>query len=127
MVVGDQGALDRGADLPVEPDGGVERQQALDDPRPEPGRDAAAVAFEAELVLQGPDDGLDALPQPIREGPGLLVLAGRADEGQVQVRAAKNASVSSPDRPLSVTMAVPGAGRFAGWCSSICRACSRSP
>ena len=45
------------------------------------------MAFEAELVLQGPDDGLDALPQPIREGPGLLVLAGRADEGQVQVRA----------------------------------------
>ena len=45
------------------------------------------MAFEAELVLQGPDDGLDALPQPIREGPGLLALAGRADEGQVQVRA----------------------------------------
>ena len=63
MVVGDEGALDRCADLPVVPDGGVERQEALDDPRPEPGRDASAVAFEAELVLQGPDDGLDPLTQ----------------------------------------------------------------
>ena len=40
---------------------------------------------------------------------------------------AKNSSVSSPDRPLSVTMAVPGAGRLAGWSLSICRAWSRSP
>jgi hypothetical protein len=51
--------------------------------------------------------------------------------GRISVRPrsgpAKNASVSSPDRPLSVTMAVPGTGRFAGWCSSIVRACSRSP
>src|SRR5262249_32828534 len=54
---------------------------------PQPGGDPAAVTFEAELVLQGPDDGLDALPQPVREGPGLLVLAGRADEGQAEVRA----------------------------------------
>ena len=41
---------------------------------------------------------------------GFLVFAGRADQGQAQVRAAKNASVSSPDRPLSVTMAVSGPG-----------------
>jgi hypothetical protein len=33
---------------------------------------------------------------------------------------AKNASVSSPARPLSVTTAVPGAGRLAGLSSSIC-------
>ena len=39
---------------------------------------------------------------------------------------AKNASMSSPDRPLPVTMAVPGAGRFAGAHSSVARACSRS-
>jgi hypothetical protein len=44
------------------------------------------VAFEAELVFQRPDDRLDALPQPVREVPGgLLILAGRADERQVQV------------------------------------------
>lgn len=28
---------------------------------PEPGGDAGVVAFQAELVLQGPDDGFDAL------------------------------------------------------------------
>ncbi len=51
--------------------------------------------------------------------------------GRIKVKArsgpAKKSSVSSPDRPLSVTMAVPGAGRLAGWPVSICRACSRSP
>ena len=41
------------------------------------------MAFEAELVLQCPDDRLDALPQPVREVPELLlVLAGWADQGQ---------------------------------------------
>ncbi len=88
VVVGDQGPLDRCADHPVVPDAGVEREQPLDDPGPQPGGDAAAVAFEAELVLQGPDDRLDPLPQPVRKGPGgLLVLAGRADQRQAKVRA----------------------------------------
>ncbi len=40
---------------------------------------------------------------------------------------AKNSSVPSPDRPLSVTTAVPGAGRLAGWSRSIAQACWRSP
>ena len=88
MVVGDQGALDRGADQPVVPDDGVEGEEPLDDAGPEAGGDAAAVAFEAELVLQRPDDGLDPLAEPVRELPGLLlVLAGRADQGQAQVGA----------------------------------------
>ena len=39
----------------------------------------------------------------------------------------RKSSVSCPDRPLSVTTAVPGAGRFAGWRSRVCRAWSRSP
>src|SRR6266702_88856 len=78
VIVGDQGALDRRADLPVEPDGSVEGEQALKDARPQSGGDPAAVAFQAELVLECPDDRLDALPQPVREAPGsLLVLAGR--------------------------------------------------
>jgi len=59
MVVRDQRALDGRADLPVVPDGGVERKQALHDAGPQPSGDAAAVAFQAELVLQGPDDRLD--------------------------------------------------------------------
>src|SRR5229473_6952661 len=88
VVIGDQGTLDWGADLPVEPDGGVEREEALDDACPQPWRDPAAVSFQAKLVLQGPNDRLDALAQPVRKRPGLLfVLAGRADQGQAEVRA----------------------------------------
>jgi len=51
--------------------------------------------------------------------------------GRISVRSrpgpAKNSSVSSLASPLSVTTAVPGAGRLAGRCSGICRAWSRSP
>jgi hypothetical protein len=46
------------------------------------------VAFQAELVLQGPDDGFDPLARPVREAAGLLlVFACRADQRQAQVRA----------------------------------------
>jgi hypothetical protein len=77
-----------GADLPVVPDDGVEGEEPLDHAGPEPGGGPAAVALEAELALQDPDDRLDPLPEPVREVPGgLLVLAGRADQGQAQVRA----------------------------------------
>jgi hypothetical protein len=45
----------------------------------------AAVAFGAELVLQGPDDGLDPPAAPVRERARLLlVLAGGTDQGQSQ-------------------------------------------
>jgi hypothetical protein len=64
VVIGDQGALDGCADGPVVPDRSVEGEQAPDDAGPQAGRDRAAMAFEAELVLQGPDDRLDALAQP---------------------------------------------------------------
>jgi hypothetical protein len=83
VVVGDQGSSDRGADLPVVPDAGVKGEEPLDDAGPETCGDAAAVAFEAELVLQGPDDGLDALSEPVRERARLLlVFAGGTDQGQ---------------------------------------------
>src|SRR5260370_17671509 len=86
VVIGDQGTLDWGADLPVEPDGGVEREEALDDACPQPWRDPAAVSFQAKLVLQGPNDRLDALAQPVRKRPGLLfVLAGRPDHAPAPV------------------------------------------
>jgi hypothetical protein len=48
------------------PDAGVEGEEPLDDAGPESCGDAAAVAFEAELVLQGSDDGLDPLAEPVR-------------------------------------------------------------
>ncbi len=77
VIVGDQGALDRRADLPVVPDRGVKCEQALHDAGPQPGGDASAMAFEAELVLQCPDDRLNPLPQPVREGTrGRLALMG---------------------------------------------------
>src|SRR5213595_3046033 len=64
MVVGDQGALGRGADLPVEPDHSVEGEQALEDTGPQPRGDTAAVPVQAELVLERPDDRLHPLAQP---------------------------------------------------------------
>src|SRR4029450_6188050 len=74
MVVGDQGALGRGADLPVEPDHRVEGEQALDDAGPQPRGDAAAVTVQAELVLEGPGDRLHPLAEPggggTRDGEG---------------------------------------------------------
>ena len=83
MVVGDQGSFDRGADDPVVPDAGVEGEEPLDDAGSESCGDAAAMAFEAELAFQGPDDGLDALSEPVRERARLLlVFAGGADQGQ---------------------------------------------
>ena len=43
------------------------------------------MAFEAELALQRPDDGLDALAEPVRERARLLlVFAGGADQGQAE-------------------------------------------
>ena len=81
-------ALYRRADEPVVPDRSVESKEPLHDACPQAGRDARAVTLEAELVLQRPDDGLDALAQPVRErARGRLVLAGRADQGQAEVRA----------------------------------------
>ena len=86
------------------------------------------MAFEAELVLQGPDDGLDPLAEPVRERAQRFssLRAGRIRVSP-RLSPAKNSSVPCPDRPLSVTTAVPGAGRFAGWRSRVCRAWSRSP
>ena len=72
------------------------------------------MAFEAELVLQRPDDRLDLLAQPVREVPWLLlVLAVRADQGQAEVVAGEEVLEVPADSPLSVITAVPVAGRFA--------------
>ena len=77
VIVSVEGTLDRRVDLPVMPDAGVEGEQPLHDAGPQSGWDAAAMAFEAELVLQRPDDRLDPLAQPVREGAGSrLVLIG---------------------------------------------------
>ena len=61
VVVGDQRALDRGAQLPVEPDRGGQGQQPLGDPDPGALDGVGAVALQAELVFEGVDDRLDPL------------------------------------------------------------------
>jgi hypothetical protein len=79
VVVGDQGALDWRADQPVVPDAGVEREQPLHDAGPQPGGDAAAVAFESELVLRGSGTlwGFDRLPAEVELTNPRHPLAGR--------------------------------------------------
>ena len=62
MVVGDQGAFVRRADLPVPPDRRCQGQEALRDPDDHAGQGPATVAFQAELVLEGVEGALDPLP-----------------------------------------------------------------
>ena len=101
MVVGDQGALDGCADEPVVPDDRVQGEEPLDDPGPQAAGQAAAVAFQAELALQRPDDGLDALAEPVRERARLLlVLAGGADQGQAQAVAGEELLGALPGQAL---------------------------
>lgn len=79
MVIGDQGSFDGRTDHPVVPDDRVEREQPLDDPGPEPGGDASAVPFEAELVLRGGRTlrGFDRLPAEAEITNPRHPLAGR--------------------------------------------------
>src|SRR6516225_9731789 len=84
VVLGDQRALAGGADEPVVPDPGREGQKSLTDPGHERGIGPAPVPFEAELALEGPEDGLDPLPDPAQgaEAPGLVTAIG-PDQGRL--------------------------------------------
>jgi len=128
VVIGDHGSLHGRAALPVNPDRSVERQQALYDPGLQIAENAAAVAFEAELVLEGPDDRDSALARPFREWPRLVVLEGQRLSARLWPSSglATKLSVSDSARPLSGTTVVSGAEQFAGWRSSMARACCRS-
>src|SRR5579859_3483878 len=64
VVVGDEGSLVGGADLPVVPDGGGQGEQSLGDAGEHSGGGASAVAFEAELVFEGVEDRFDPLAHP---------------------------------------------------------------
>jgi hypothetical protein len=76
VVVGDQGALVGGTDLPVPPDAGGQGQQSLGDSDPDSGQGPAAVLFQAELTLEGLEGALDPLPE-LAQGalPGWLISA----------------------------------------------------
>ncbi len=60
VVLGDEMAA-WVADVPVVPEAGGEREQALRDAGDEALQGASAVAFDRELVLAGVDDRLDPL------------------------------------------------------------------
>src|SRR5918999_2657712 len=80
VVVGDQGALVLGAELPVAPDAGGHGQQPVDDAGMHPRGAAAAVLLQAKLAFEGVDDRFDPLAdRPKGAEPGRLVAAGRAD------------------------------------------------
>src|SRR5215211_6359157 len=83
VVVGDQGALDRGAKLPVEPDPGGQGGQPLGDPDPQAVDGVGAVAFQAELVFEGVEDGLNPLADPaqVAEPVRLITTVGAAQGG----------------------------------------------
>jgi len=56
------------------------------------------VAFEAELVLEGPDDRFYPLAQPVREVPGLLfVLAAGRIRARPRFGPDRNSSNSFPE------------------------------
>lgn len=61
MVVGGQGSFDLGAGGPVVPDAGRQGEAALASAGEDAGLGSAAVLFEAELALEGVEDGLDPL------------------------------------------------------------------
>jgi hypothetical protein len=101
VVVGDQGALGRGADLPVEPDRGVESEQALHDARPQPGRDATAVPVQAELVLEVQMIASTAVAASSERPPGRVRRCERDPRCQAPGRPARSGTLGrqSPCRP----------------------------
>jgi hypothetical protein len=85
MVVGDQRAFDRGVELPVPPDSSGQGQQPLGDADPHALDGVGAVAFQAELVFEGVEDGLDPLADPAQVAePVRLITAVRAGQPRVQ-------------------------------------------
>jgi hypothetical protein len=88
VVVGGQRPHDRLAGEVVVPDGGGEREDALQDANGHAAGGAAAVSFKVELALEGLVDRLDDLPQrleQLRSGPLGLALAGRPQQPDVQL------------------------------------------
>src|SRR5512132_3838793 len=86
VVVGDQRTLDRGVELPVEPDRGRQGQRPLGAPDPGALDGVGAVAFQAELVFEGVDDRFDPLADAAQVAePGGLIGPVGADQPGVQV------------------------------------------
>src|SRR5829696_9388770 len=85
VVIGEQGPLVVGLELPVEPDPGGQGEQPLGDADEHPTQGAATMLFQAELVLEGVDDRLDPLAHATqRSEPARLILAIRTEEAGSQ-------------------------------------------
>src|SRR3954453_11767015 len=71
------------SELVVEGDGGGQAAEAREDPFPESGERAGAVAFEREQVFAGPKDRFDALAdrRQMRAAAGLVGAARSDDRG----------------------------------------------
>src|ERR671930_56783 len=107
MVVVGEGADGVVADSVGVPDGGGQGEQALADAGAQAGQGAGAVAFQAEFVFGGPDDGFDPLADAA-EGAvavGLVAPVG-ADEATAEVE--HEVFEVGAGEPLSVMMVEPG-------------------
>ncbi len=96
VVVGGERAGDGLAVVVVVPDGGGQSEKALQDAYQDALGAVTAVAFQAELGLQGGVDRFDDLAQRLElrgTGPGAFVAAGRADD--LTPRSARRASNSA--------------------------------
>jgi hypothetical protein len=108
VIVGDQGTLDRGIDLPVPPDPSGQGEQPLSDPDPHALGGVSAVAFQAKLVLEGVEDRLHPLAHPTqRPEPIRLIKAVRACQDRTQV--ADDPFELAPSQPLVGQDDQPGA------------------
>src|ERR671931_2335078 len=107
MVVVGEGADGVVADLVVVPDGGGQGEQALADAGAQAGQGAGAVAFQAEFVFGGPDDGFDPLADAA-EVPWRWGSSRRSGRMRRQPRSSTRCSKSAPAKPLSVMMVEPG-------------------
>jgi hypothetical protein len=108
VVIGDQGALVEGADLPVPPDRGGQREEPLRDPDIDTSKGASPVAFQPKLVLEGVEGALDPLapatqrPVPVRLiGPVRPQQARAIAADQLLEILAGEALVGQDDQPRS--------------------------
>jgi len=123
VVVGDQGALADGVDLPVVPDGGGQGQQPGSDAGVDPLQGASAVVFEGELALEGVDDGLDpvAVADELAVADGFVTAVGAhqvCDGGGVGVQMGRvdaTAFLSRARTPSEPRRVLPVAGPVRDW------------
>ena len=88
-LAGEVGECSCGAgELVVEPDAGGQGEEFGGDAGSEAVEGASVVAFQAELVFEGPEDRLDALPDggEMRSAAGLVLAAGSQDQSAEALR-----------------------------------------